>query len=145
MDVNIYRIDHTLPLPKYQTQGSVAFDIYARCDTDILPQNLGRIPSNLIIQVPKGYVLFLRDRSSTASKGLLFTAGIIDQDYYGAEDEILLQVFNFTSNLVHISRGERIAQGIFLAIEQAQWKENSDFFSSENRKGFGSTGNMAKC
>lgn len=144
MDVNIHRIDQSLPLPKYQTSGSVAFDIYARCDIDILPQNLGKIPSNLIIQVPKGYVLFIKDRSSTASKGLLFTAGIIDQDYYGANDEILLQVFNFTTKVVHISRGERIAQGIFLAIEQAQWKESSNFFANKNRNGFGSTGDMEK-
>ncbi|HNZ67509.1 MAG TPA: dUTP diphosphatase, partial [Planctomycetota bacterium] len=69
MQIKIKRIDETLPLPTYQTPGSVAFDIYARIDITIPPQSLGRIPSNLIIQVPKGYVLVIKDRSSTAGKG----------------------------------------------------------------------------
>jgi len=140
MQIKIKRIDETLPLPTYQTLGSVAFDIYARIDITIPPQSLGRIPSNLIIQVPKGYVLVIKDRSSTAGKGLLFTAGVIDQDFCGPQDEIQLQVYNYTKNAVSIYRGQRIAQGIFLPIEKAQWQEISEDIQTTNRQGFGSTG-----
>lgn len=40
---------------------------------------------------------------------------------------------------VTVERGERIAQGIFVAVERAEWVE-SDRMDSKNRGGFGTTG-----
>jgi dUTP pyrophosphatase len=54
MQVNIKRIDISLPLPEYQTAGSVAFDLYSRIDTTIAPKSLGLIPTNIIVQTPPG-------------------------------------------------------------------------------------------
>jgi dUTP pyrophosphatase len=140
MKVEMKRVDATLPLPKYETEGAVAFDFTVRETIIIQAHGIGRIPSNLIIKVPKGFMLYVRDRSSTAvKKGLLITAGIIDQDYCGEGDEILLQFYNYTDNDVTIARGERIAQGIFVAIERAEWSEVAKM-DSKTRGGFGTTG-----
>ena len=140
LSVKIKLVDNSLPLPKYHTKGAVAFDIYSRHDVMILPMDITRISTNLIIEVPKGYMLYLKDRSGTAKKGILITAGIVDQDFCGPDDEILLQFFNPTQNSVSIKRGERIAQGIFVRINQCEWEE-VDEMTNQNRGGFGSTGN----
>lgn len=142
MKVPIKLVDKTLPLPAYQTSGAVAFDIYAREAMIIAPKTVARIPTNLIIQIPKGYVLSVVTRSSTpVKKGLLIPhgMGVIDQDYCGEHDEILYQVYNFTDEPVPIERGERVGQAMFLRVDQMQWEE-VETMSESSRGGFGSTG-----
>ncbi|MCX6807052.1 MAG: dUTP diphosphatase [Candidatus Berkelbacteria bacterium] len=139
MNVKIKRIDKTLPLPKYETKGAVAFDLVTRVTTKIPAHSIERIPSNVTIKIPNGYMLMLKDRSGTAKKkGLIITAGVIDQDFCGDNDEILAQYFNSTSKTVTVERGERLAQGIFIKIDQAQWQE-IDKMEKKDRGGFGTT------
>ena len=142
MQVKIKRIDTSLPLPQYQTNGAVAFDLYSREDLVIKPKTVALIPTNLIIKVPTGYMLTVVTRSSTPKKkGLLVPhgIGIIDQDYHGEKDEIMLQVYNFTDQAVSIIKGERIGQAAFVRVDQAEWEEVSEM-KENSRGGFGSTG-----
>lgn len=141
MKVRIKRIDESLPLPEYQTEGSVAFDMYARSDTTIAPGEVKPIPSNLIIEVPKGNMLIVSARSSLAKKGLMLAngIGIIDQDYHGPQDEIGILVYNFTNKNVEVKKEDRIAQGSIMGIAEAEWEEVEEIKKS-SRGGFGSTG-----
>ena len=139
--VQISLVDKTLPMPKYETSGSVGFDLYAREETTIKPKEIALIPSNIICKVPDGYMLAVVSRSSTPrKKGLLkpHAIGVIDQDYCGQTDEILLQVYNFTDQDIVISKLDRIAQGIFLPVLKANFVEFNP--QEQNRGGFGSTG-----
>jgi len=141
LNVAIKRIDTELPLPTYATQGSVGFDLICREDTEIAPRKLGRVPGNLIVCTPPGYMLLITMRSSTARrKGLLMPngVGIIDQDYCGDGDEILVSVYNFRDEAVTVQRGERIAQGIFVPVARVVWNEVDEV--GRGRGGFGSTG-----
>lgn len=140
MNIIITRVDAALPLPQYESDGAAGFDIYSRIDMEIMPQTIARIPTNLIIQTPPNHVLMVLPRSSTPSKkGLLIPhgIGIIDEDYSGPEDEILLQVYNFTKETAKIIRGERIGQGLFVPILKANWQEGNP--QATSRGGFGST------
>jgi len=142
MKIKIKRIDKSLPLPVYETAGSVGFDILAREDLVIEPKNIALIPANIIVEVPTGYMLIVASRSSTPKKKGLMTPhgfGIIDHDYCGPQDEIKIQVFNFTDVLVSIKKGEKIAQGVFVRIDKFEWAE-VDEMARESRGGFGSTG-----
>ncbi|MBX5449576.1 dUTP diphosphatase [Thermogemmatispora sp.] len=141
LDVAIKRVDPTLPLPTYATAGSVGFDLLCREDTEIAPRDLGFIPGNVIVRTPPGYLLLVTLRSSTPRrKGLLIPhgVGIIDQDYCGEGDEILIQVYNFRDEPALVRRGERIAQGVFVPVALARWQEVTALGPS--RGGFGSTG-----
>ena len=143
MNVKIKRLDTSLPLPRYETVGSVGFDFVCRESVEIKPHSLGLIPANVIVQTPPGYMLMITLRSSTPRKrGLLIPhgVGVIDQDYCGEDDEIKIQVFNFNSNPVTVERGDRIAQGIFVRVDTVQWSE-VDRIESETRGGFGSSDN----
>lgn len=141
LQVNVKRIDTELPLPDYATAGSVGFDLVCRQDTEVAPHQLGRIPGNVIVQIPPGYMLLLTMRSSTAHrKGLLIPngVGVIDQDYCGEGDELLISVYNFRNEAVTVTRGERIAQAIFVPIARVAWHEVNEI--GPGRGGFGSTG-----
>lgn len=139
MKVKIKRIDKELPLPEYHTVGAVAFDLVARENIVIEPDSLGRVPANVVVEIPKGYMLLLKDRSSTAKKkGLLCTVGFIDQDYCGDEDELQIQFYNFQNKPVTIERGERLGQAAFVSIDIAEWEE-VESMNRQTRGGFGST------
>ena len=140
MNVRIKRIDPTLPLPEYQTSGACAFDLYARETTTISAKSIGLIPTNIIVETPPGYMLTLAPRSSTPKKkGLLIPhgIGIVDQDYCGPADEILMQLYNFTEASVTIERGERVGQAVFVAIEKPAFIEET--IDAPSRGGFGSS------
>jgi len=141
LHVAIKRIDTSLPLPTYATAGSVGFDLLCREEVEIAPRKLGYIPGNVIVQTPPGYMLLLTMRSSTPRrKGLLVPhgVGVIDQDYCGDGDELMVQVYNFRDEAVTIQRGERIAQGMFVPIVHVVWDEVGSV--GQGRGGFGSTG-----
>lgn len=141
MKVKIKRLDTGLPLPHYETKGSVGFDLLAREDTTIEPGMITLIPGNIIIEVPEGYTLFIISRSSTPRKHGLTKphgVGVIDQDYCGPEDEIMIQVYNFTLAPVTIERGQKIAQGILVRTDRATFEEVEEM-TQTTRGGFGST------
>ncbi len=142
MKISLQRIDKSLPLPEYHTSGAAAFDFVTRETTVIAPKAIGLVPGNIIVKVPAGYALLILPRSSLPrKKGLIcpHSLGLIDQDYHGPKDEIFVQVQNTSEKPVTVERGERIAQGLFVKIDRAEWEE-VDSHSAETRGGFGSTG-----
>lgn len=143
MKVKIKRMDNSLPLPVYETNGSVGFDILAREDVPVPAGEIVLVPSNLIVEVPAGYMLVVASRSSTPRRmGLMqpHGFGIIDHDYCGPEDEIKIQVYNFSGRDAAVKRGEKIAQGVFVRIDKFELEEADGNLRDESRGGFGSTG-----
>ena len=141
MKVRIKRVDKSFPLPVHETKGSVGFDLICRKEKIVKKNSAELIQVNIIVETPKGYMLMLAPRGSMfRKKGLLMpnSIGIIDQDYCGDSDEIMLQVYNITNKPVIISKGEKLGQGIFVKIEQVEWEESEESMG-ENRGGFGST------
>ena len=142
LTIQVKRVDPSLPLPKHETPGSVGFDLFCRESITVPPGEIRLIPANIIVAVPEGFMLMVASRSSLPiKKGLMLSnsVGIIDQDYRGPGDEIMIQVYNLKDQPVEVERGERLAQGIFVRIAQVEWEEVSDMDKS-NRGGFGSTG-----
>jgi dUTP pyrophosphatase len=143
MKLCMARVDSSLPLPTYHSAGAVAFDLYSRIDLIIPPFEVVIAPTNLIVEVPKGYVLLLQSRSSLPIKKKLMVAnsvGVIDQDYHGPEDEIGIELINFSKHDVAVARGERIAQAMLVSIAKIDEFVESDMSGDSSRGGFGSTG-----
>jgi dUTP pyrophosphatase len=142
MKVKIKRIDKKLPLPQYQTKGAVGFDFIARESITVESGKIAKIPGNVIVKTPPGYMLLVASRGGTPFKKGLMPAhgvGIGDQDFCGEEDEYQIPVFNFTDKTVTVERGERIGQGIFVKVAKADFVEVKKM-NSRNRGSFGSTG-----
>jgi dUTP pyrophosphatase len=143
LSVRIRRLDSNVALPAYQTPGAAGFDLAASADLTIPPGTIALVPTGLVIQVPQGHFLGIFARSSTPLKKGLMVAngvGIIDPDYCGATDEVKIQVLNFTAAPVHVAKGDRIAQGLFIPVARADWQEADGDLRDGSRGGFGATG-----
>jgi dUTP pyrophosphatase len=141
MKITISRLDPSVSLPQYETSGAAGFDLAASVDMTVAPGQVTLVPTGLVIAVPDGHVLGIFARSSTPLKRGLMVAngvGLVDSDYRGPKDEIKIEVVNFTQAPVQIARGDRLAQGVVLKFERAEWQEAAA--TAPTRGGFGSTG-----
>jgi dUTP pyrophosphatase len=141
LSVRIRRVHPDAVLPEYQTQGAAAFDLAASEQVRVAPGEVKLVPTGLVIQVPSAMFLGIFARSSTPLKRGLMVAngvGVIDPDYCGPDDEVKIEVYNFTSNEVIVRAGDRIAQGILLPAARVQWVED-DSSNRPTRGGFGAT------
>jgi dUTP pyrophosphatase len=141
--IRISRLDPSVALPQYQTPGAAGFDLAASADVIVAPGTIALIPTGLVIQVPAGHFLGIFARSSTPLKKGLMVAngvGVVDEDYCGPADEVKIQVLNFTAEPVQVRRGDRIAQGLVIAVARAEWQEESGDLRRGSRGGFGATG-----
>ncbi|HEY7186665.1 MAG TPA: dUTP diphosphatase [Vicinamibacterales bacterium] len=142
MRLKIRRLDSTVSLPAYGTGESAGFDLAAAHDLTIPPRQIALVRTGLVIEVPSGYFLGIFARSSTPLKRGLIVAngvGVIDPDYSGPNDEVMIQVLNITDRDVRIARGDRLAQGIVLPAPRVTWDEVSEI-REVTRGGFGATG-----
>ncbi len=133
---------HDIPLPKRSTRKSAGYDI-ATCETLIVaPNQVVKAPTGIKAYMQDDEVLKLYPRSSMAEKGLTIpnNVGIIDADYYGNptnDGAIFVQLYNFSKAPITITKGMRIAQGIF----QKYLKATDETPPEKARAGgFGSTG-----
>jgi dUTP pyrophosphatase len=143
MRVKIRRLDPTVPLPSYGTDESAGFDLAASHDLTIAPRSIALVRTGLVIEVPSGHFLAIFARSSTPLKRGLMVAngvGVVDPDYCGPSDEIMIQVLNVSDRDVTVKRGDRLAQGVVLACPRVTWQEAADL-REVARGGFGATGN----
>ena len=143
MRLKIRRLDSTIPLPAYGTDEAAGFDLAAAHDVLFGPREIALVRTGLVIEVPTGHCLAIFARSSTPLKRGLQVAngvGIIDPDYNGPADEVMIQVLNFTDAGVQVRRGDRLAQGIILPAPRVRWEE-VEAIRPVTRGGFGATGN----
>jgi dUTP pyrophosphatase len=143
MRLKITRLDPGVPLPAYGTEESAAFDLAAAHDLTIGARSIALVRTGLVIEVPRGHFLAIFARSSTPLKRGLVVAngvGVIDPDYCGPTDEVMIQLLNVTDADVEVRRGDRLAQGIVLAAPRVTWDDVQDIRVTA-RGGFGATGN----
>ena len=127
-------------LPYRATSGSAGYDFYSPIDITLKPGETAKIPTGIRCKIDEGYVLQIYPRSSLGFKyqmALLNTVGIIDSDYYNADNEghIIVGVVNRGEKELVIKAGDRFVQGIFYKYYLAK----EDDTKQERHGGFGST------
>ena len=144
--IKISRVDENfsdIPLPAYETRDSSGMDVRAALEKNkiIPPGKIALVPTNLRVEIPKGYEIQVRPRSGLAAKhgvGVLNSPGTIDADYRG---EIKIILFNFGEKEFVIQRGDRIAQLVVGKVYRAELEESTDLSTtSRGEGGFGHTG-----
>ena len=130
-----------LTLPRRATEGPAGYDFVSTVDCLLSPGETALIPTGIRAQIAPGWALLLFPRSSLGFRHRLMlcnTVGVIDSDYYYAENQghILVKVFNGGDGPVTLKRGERFCQGIFLPYGLAQEEQ----VTARREGGLGSTG-----
>lgn len=132
-----------IPLPAYATEGSAGMDIRAAVKDELIiePGKVVLVPTNLSVEIPKGFEIQVRPRSGLAanhSVGILNSPGTIDSDYRG---EVKIILMNFGDKPFAIHRGDRIAQLVVSKVYSAKIVETENLNSSSRGDGgFGHTG-----
>ena len=139
--IRIRRVDKSIPLPEYKTNGAAAFDLSARVATSIAPRSVGYVPLNVCIEPPEGHYVALVARSSLHKRGVFSATGfsVGDPDFKGNDDEYKAALYNFTDTAVVIEKGERIMQVVISPFAHVNFEEVEDM-GHESRGGFGTTG-----
>ena len=141
--VLIKKLDPTVEIPTYKTEGSSGMDLMAFIKEPIklAPQNSCLVPTGLSVAFSDEYEIQIRPRSGLAAKNnisVLNTPGTIDSDYRG---EIKIILFNHGNNEFIINNKDRIAQMILMPVHKMELEEVENLPGSLRGKGgFGSTG-----
>ena len=131
-----------IPLPHRSTAGSAGYDFVTPVRVEIPAGGTAFIPTGIRCRMEAGWVLMIFPRSSLGFRHqvrLSNTVGIIDGDYYYADNEGHIQVplRNPTDHAIALEKGERFCQGVLVPFGLAEEAETPP----EARKGgFGSTG-----
>ena len=96
------------------------------------------IDTGVHVQIPEGYVGFIKSKSGLNIYHGLTAEGVIDSHYTGS---IRVKLYNHTSNAYHFNAGEKIAQLVIIkcalpVLEVVDELEATD----RGDNGFGSTG-----
>ena len=132
-----------LPLPTYETEGSVGMDLAAAVDDDEVlgPGERALIPCGFFMALPPGYEAQVRPRSGLAVKhgvSLVNTPGTIDSDYRG---EVKVPMINHGAEPFTVKRGMRIAQMIVMPVPPVALVEVDELpETARGEGGFGHTG-----
>lgn len=131
-----------LLLPERATRGSAGYDFKAPCDIVLEPGKTVLIPTGIRVKMKEDYVLMLFPRSSLGFKYRLQlnnTVGIIDSDYYGADNEghIFARITNDTNEgkTAVITKGQGFMQAVFVHFGITE----DDAVDAERTGGIGST------
>lgn len=132
-------MDKNIPAPKYMREGDAAFDLYSGESYTLKPMEWKLFGTTIKMEIPRGYIGNIRDRSGLAVKFAIHTmAGIIDSGFRG---EVGVVLINLSSKDFVIEKGMRIAQMIIQAAETVEFVEVDELSEAErNHNSFGSTG-----
>ena len=140
---NVKEIYDAIKMPKRATAGSAGYDFYAPADITLEQGKSTLIPTGIRAKISDGWVLSVYPRSGLGFKHrvqLDNTVGIIDADYYGADNEghIMIKLScdaHDAGHTVSLPGGDGFAQGIFTAFGITV----DDEASEKRTGGFGST------
>jgi len=140
------RIGDSIPLPHYATDGSAGLDMRA-CIDDVLmvqPGETTLVPTGLAIHIgDASLAAVLLPRSGLGHKhGLVLgnLTGLIDSDYQG---QVFISCWNRGAKSYSVQPGERIAQMVFVAVEQVEFNVVDEFGDSDRGSGgFGHSGKV---
>lgn len=141
--VLIKKLDPSVELPEYKTNGASGMDLIAfiKNPINLRPKTSFLVPTGLAVAFPENYEIQIRPRSGLAARNnisVLNTPGTIDSDYRG---EIKVIMFNHGKNDFIINNGDRIAQIVLSPIIKIELEETNILPKTvRGIGGFGSTG-----
>lgn len=134
----IKRSDKTVNVPSRNHDNDAGVDIFSAEDI-VIPSGEGRmIKTGLSLQIPKGHMGQINDRSSMGKKGLHIHGGIVDEPYRG---EIKVIMWNYSKEAQIIAKNDKIAQIILIPVSYLKPIEVEKLNETQRGdKGFGSSG-----
>ena len=141
--VLVKKLDPSVKLPKYETNGASGMDLIAfiKKSITVKPKESSLVPTGLSVAFSEDYEIQIRPRSGLAAKNnvsILNTPGTIDSDYRG---EIKIIIYNHGDKDFIINNGDRVAQMVLSPVIKMELEEVNILPKTiRGEGGFGSTG-----
>ena len=137
--IKIKKLHSDAVVPRYAHPGDAGMDLYSVEDLVLKPKYRAKIKTGISIELPKGYVSLIWDKSGMGSKGIKVLGGVLDSGYRG---EYIIMLVNLSSESLEIKKGQKIAQLLIQKVETPKIEEVKELSeTSRGLGGFGSTGN----
>ena len=150
------KLDEGAILPTKAHRADAGYDIYAREDLNLpgiktevvfdreeiyaTRTHIGCVShdTGVHIEIPEGYVGFLKSKSGLNVNHGLTSEGVIDSGYTGS---IVVKLYNNTSENYCVKKGDKISQLVILPIASPTLEVVEELAETERGNGgFGSTG-----
>lgn len=144
VNVKYVKIHPDAMVPTYATDGSGCYDFYSIEDGEVSEMRPGVFRTGLKFEIPLNYVMLIFSRSGQGFKydiRLSNCTGIIDSDYRGEVSIKLAKDSSWVETKYLVSKGDRIAQGMVIPIQRANFLECTELSTTDRGEGgFHSTG-----
>lgn len=131
-------LDKGAYLPTRAHEPDAGLDLYSREDKVLFPQRSEKFDTGVHIEIPEGYVGFLKSKSGLNVRQGIQSEGVIDCGYTGS---ICVKLYNHGSNMVRIQKGQKISQLVLLPIITPEIELVDSLDATERGDGgFGSSG-----
>ena len=138
-NIAVEKLNENSILPSRSHCDDAGLDLYAAEGFVIEPGQGKMVSTGIAMEIPKGYVGMIADRSSMAKKGLKTAGGIVDSGYRG---EVKVLLWNLSHQNYTVSPKDRVAQILLIPIATPVVQEVPQLSKTERGAGgFGSTGN----
>ena len=137
MRINIM-LDEGAYIPEKAYAEDAGYDIRTPIDLAILPTYSLTVDTGVHVEIPRGFVGFLKSKSGLNIKHGIVSEGVIDSGYTGS---IKARLYNSGKRAVKFNAGDKITQLVILPIPFVELHEVNDFPETDRGdNGFGSTG-----
>jgi dUTP pyrophosphatase len=138
MKLKIKKLYTDSKLPTRAHHDDAGTDIYAQGNHTVEPHTTMVIPTGVAMELEKGYVSLVWDKSSVGSRGIKTLGGVIDAGYRG---EYKIIVHNLNNEVYTFNHGDKVAQILIQKVEFPDIEEVEELSDSKRGiGGFGSTG-----
>lgn len=137
MDINCYT-DKGGYIPSKAHEADAGFDLRTLVSVQVAPHSSARIDTLVHMQIPHGYVGFLKSKSGLNVNHGITSEGVIDSGYTGS---IVVKLYNNSDVPMNFIVGDKITQIVILPIPDVHLVHTNNFETTERgNDGFGSTG-----
>ena len=136
--IKIKKLHTDAIIPKYAHEGDAGMDLFSiEKDFILKPKHRKVVGTGVSIELPKGYVSLIWDKSGIASNGIKTMGGVIEYTYRGEYKVVLV---NLSNEDYKIKKGQKVAQLLIQPIETVETEEVKELSETPRGEGgFGST------
>lgn len=137
MKINVV-LDDGAYMPEKAHEADAGFDLRTPGKVIIPPKSARIIPTGVHIEIPFGYVGFLKSKSGLNVKNGILCEGVIDSGYTGS---IVAKLYNHSREEKVFEKGDKITQIVILPIPNVEMELVDKLEDTERgSEGFGSSG-----
>ncbi len=147
--MNVKKLNSEAVIPKFAHDTDSGFDLFTSEDLVLEGNKKGVAKTGLIIEIPRGWGIQIKNKSGITLKGAPTTSGVnadvtiyegtIDMDYRG---ELMIMIKNEENHQITIPKHTKIAQGVLRKVYHCEFVEVEEVNETvRGEGGFGSTGN----